>query len=256
MMSLLASFRSELLKTTRTSSFYLALIGAAAGPFTFLLNVLIDEDEIDPSKKDPLNNLFETLSEMNGTALFPLFVILICTLLAQIEYRNNTWKQLFASPQTRLNVYLAKFLNVHLLMIVFLLATHLFMFLTVVAINFIKPSLNLFKDPLNGTAVLVNAVNAYILLFAISAIQFWLGLRFRNFIIPIGIGLALWLSGTIMAVQYKSDLVFYFPFSFPAFPVSAKLKSHVTQGAWTSLGYAFLFFVVGFFDFRRRKISR
>ena len=254
-MSLLISFRSELLKT-RKASLYLTLIGAAAGPVIYLLNVLIDENEIDASAKDPLNALFKILSDMNGTALFPLFVILICTLLPQIEYRNNTWKQVFASPQTKVNVFLAKFMNVHLLMLVFLIATHLFMFLTIVGINFIKPGLNLFNHPLNGSTILVNAANAYILVLAVCAIQFWIGLRSRNFIVPIGIGIALWLAGTIMAVQYKSNLVFYFPYSFNAFPVSTKLKSQLTQVAWTSLGYALLFLIVGFVDFRRRTVSK
>ena len=255
-MNLLISLRSELLKTTRTASLYLTLIGAAVGPVMYLLNVLLDENEIDASEKDPLNAIFKILSDMNGTALFPLFVILICTLLPQIEYRNNTWKQVFASPQTKFNVFLAKFMNVHLLMLVFLTATHFFMFLSIVAINFIKPNLNLFKHPLNGNMVLINAANAYILLLAVCAIQFWIGLRSRNFIVPIGIGFALWLTGTIMAVQYKSNLVFYFPYSFHAFPVSTKLKSQLTQVAWTSLGYALLFLIVGFFDFRRRKVSK
>ena len=255
-MNLLISLRSELLKTTRTASFYLTLIGAAVGPVIYLLNVLLDESEIDASREDPLNSLFKTLSEMNGAALFPLFIILICTLLPQIEYRNNTWKQLFASPQTKINVFAAKFLNVQLLMLVFLIATHLFMFVTIAGVNFIKPSLNVFKHPLNGSAVLVNAANAYILVLALSSIQFWLGLRFKNFIVPIGIGFALWLTGTIMAVQYKSNLVYYFPYSFQAFPVSIKLKSQLTQVAWASLGYALLFLIVGFFDFRRRSISK
>ena len=255
-MSLLISLRSELLKTTRTASFYLTLIGAAAGPVMYLLNILIDEDEIGSLEKDPLNALFKMLSEMNGVALFPMFVILICTLLPQIEYRNNTWKQVFASPQTKVNVYLAKFMNVHLLMLVFLIATHLFMLLAIAGIHFIKPTLNIFKHSLNGSTVLVNAANAYIILLALCSIQFWMGLRFRNFIVPIGIGLALWLTGTIMAVQYKSNLVFYFPYSFPAFPVSTKLRSQIPQVAWTSLGYALLFLIVGFFDFRRRTASK
>ena len=255
-MNLLISLRSELLKTTRTAAFYLTLIGAAVGPVIYLLNVLLDDGELDGKTKDPLNALFKILSEMNGVALFPLFIILICTLLPQIEYRNNTWKQVFASPQTKGAVFVAKFLNVHLLMLIFLIATHLFMFLTVVVINFIKPSLNLFQQPLNGTTVLVNAANAYMLVLAVSALQFWMGLRSRNFIVPIGIGFALWLTGTIMAVQYKSNLVFYLPYSFPAFPVSTKLKSQLPQVSWTSLGYAFLFLVVGFFDFRRRAVSK
>src|SRR5688500_17806722 len=104
-MNLGISLRSELLKT-RAASFYLTLVAAAAGPVVYLLNIIFDEGEIDPSQKDPLNAIFKILSDMNGTALFPLFIILICTMLPQMEYRNNTWKQLFASPQTKGNVFL------------------------------------------------------------------------------------------------------------------------------------------------------
>lgn len=255
-MNLLISLRSELLKTRRTASFYLTLIGAAVGPVIYLFNVLVDEDEIDASTKDPLNALFKILSEMNGAVFFPWFIILICTLLPQVEYRNNTWKQIFASPQTKANVFLAKFMNVHLLMLVFLMATHLFMFLTIIGINFIKPTLNLFKHSLYGSAVLVNAANAYILMLGVCAIQFWIGLRFRNFIVPIGMGLALWLTGTLLALHFNPNLAYYFPYSFHAFPLSPKLKPQLTQIAWTSLGYALLFLIVGFFDFRRRTVSK
>jgi hypothetical protein len=254
-MSLLISLRSELLKTQK-ASLYLTLIAAAVGPVMYLLNVLLDDDEIDPSQKDPLNAIFKILSDMNGVALFPLFVILICTLLPQIEYRNNTWKQVFVSPQTKLNVFLAKFINLQLLMLLFLIATHLFMLLSIAAINIIKPGLNLFTYPVDISALLVNAANAYMLVLGLCALQFWMGLRFRNFIIPIGIGFAFWLMGTIMAVQYKSDLVFYFPYSFQAFPVSTKLKAQVTTVAFTSLGYAVLFLVVAFLDFRKRAVSK
>ena len=255
-MNLLISLRSELLKTKRTASFYLTLIGAALGPVIFLFNVLLDDDELDGKTKDPLNALFKILSEMNGVALFPLFIILICTLLPQVEYRNNAWKQVVTSPQTKANVFLAKFMNVHLLMLIFLIATHVFMFLTVVAINFIKPDLNLFKYPFNERIVIVNAANAYLIMLAVCAIQFWIGLRSRNFIVPIGIGFALWLTGTIMAVQINSSLVSYFPYSFQAYFVSQKLQPQLTQIAWTSLGYALLFLIIGFFDFRRRTVSK
>jgi hypothetical protein len=255
-MNLLISLRSELLKTKRTASFYLALIGAAVGPVIYLLNVLMDEGEINALENDPLNALFKILSEMNGAAFFPFFIILICTLLPQIEYKSNAWKQVFTSPQTRSNVFLAKFMNVNVLMLVFLIATHLFMFLSAVGINLIKPNLNLFNHSLDGSSILVNAANAYILLLAVCTIQFWAGLRFKNFIVPIGVGLVLWLIGTIQALQDHSSLSYYFPYSFHTVLVAEKLEPRLTQIAWTSLGYAFLFLTIGFFDFRRRIISK
>jgi hypothetical protein len=251
-MNLLLSLRSELFKTTRTGPVYLTIIAAAVGPAIFLFNVMVDEGEMNTPGNGVLNALFKMLSEMNGVALFPLFTIFICTLLPQIEYRNHALKQVFASPQTRGNVFLAKLINLHLFMLVFLVATHVFMLFTAIGINLTKPALHLFEQPLDGNAVFVNAVNAYILLLAVGTIQFWLGLRSRNFIIPVGIGVALWLTGTIFAVQYQSDLLYFFPYSFHATPVSAKLKPQLTQVAWTSLAYAVLITIVGFIDFRRR----
>ncbi len=255
-MNLLITLRSEILKTKRTASFYLTLIGAAIVPVIFMLNALLDDDGMDGTRKDPLNNLFKLLSEMNGVAFLPWFIILICTLLPQIEYRNNTWKQVFASPQNKANIFIARFLNIHLLILVFLLATHLFMFIAIAAVNFIDPSFDLFRNPLNVSTVLVNAANAYILMLAVGTIQFWLGLRFKNFIAPIGIGLALWLTGTVIALEYKSALANYFPYSFHTFPMSGTLKPLLPQIAWTSAGYALLFLIIAFLDFRSREISK
>lgn len=252
-MNLLISLRSEILKTKRTAAFYFTLIGAAVIPFTFLLNVLMDG--ISDTRKDPLNSIFKLESEMNGLAIFPMFVILVCTLLPQIEYKNNTWKQVLTSPQSKASVFVSKFLNIHLLILLFLVATHAFMFVTIIAAHFIDPSLDLLNQPLDGYAVLVKAVNAYIMVLAVCAIQFWIGLRFKNFIVPIAIGLALWLAGTIMVFEYHSSFANYFPYSFQIFPIFPKNIPSLNGVAWTSAGYAVLFLILGFLDFRRRRMT-
>jgi lantibiotic transport system permease protein len=252
-MNLLISLRSELLKTKRTASFYFTLIGAAVIPFTFLLNVLLDG--IEETRKDPLNAIFKLGAEMNGLVIFPIFVVLVCTLMPQIEYRNNTWKQVLTSPQTKANVFLAKFLNIHFLILLFLTANLLFMLVAIVAAHFIDPTLDLLSQPLNKYRVLTNMGNAYLTTLGICAIQFWLGLRFRNFIVPIAVGLALWLTGTLMALEYHSSFADYFPYSFHIFSIDPEFKPRLDQVAWSSAGYAALFLVLGFADFRRRRLS-
>ncbi|RYZ25616.1 MAG: hypothetical protein EOO10_17795 [Chitinophagaceae bacterium] len=253
-MNLAISLRSEILKTRRTASLYFTLIGAAIVPFIFLFNVLLDDD-LDGTKKDPLNGIFKLQAEMNGIAFFPWFIILVCTLLPQIEYRNNTWKQVFTSPFAKSTIYLSKFLNIQLLLLLFLVSTHLFMLIALVVANLIDPALDLFARPLNGFNVLANAYNAYISMMAICTIQFWMGLRFKNFIVPIAIGLALWLIGIVLVLEYKSSLGNYFPYSFQIFHTFPKYKSSLNQVAWTSCGYAGFFLLVGFLDFRRRRMS-
>jgi len=255
-MNLLISLRSEVLKTKRTAAFYFTLIGAAVVPFMFLLNAFTDglPDE-NQSVKDPLNAVFKVASQMNGFAIFPLFVVLLCTLLPQVEYKNNTWKQVLTSPKTKADIFLAKFLNILLLLITFQVATYLFMWIVIIAIHFILPELNLLQQPLDGSVPLVNAANSIITVLAICTIQFWIGLRVKNFLVPIAVGLVLWLTGTVMVFEYHSDIAYYYPYSFQIFPYLPSLKPALNQIAWTSLGYAVFFLFVGFLDFRRRRMN-
>lgn len=252
-MSIAITLRSELLKTKRTAAFYLTLIGAAITPCAFLANIAMDG--IEDIKTDTFNAIFKSAAEMNGLVFFPLFVVLICTLMPQIEYKNNTWKQLITSPQSKANIFFAKFLNIHLLMILFMISTHVFMILAVLIANVMMPDVHLLDQPLNPNRILVNAANTYATTFAISAIQFWLGIRFRNFIVPTGVGLALWLIGTIMVFEYKWSSANYFPYSFHIYAAYSKMKSQLNQVEWTSLGCGLFFLMIGFLDFRRRRLN-
>jgi lantibiotic transport system permease protein len=254
-MNLLISLRSEILKTKRTAAFYFTLVGAAVVPFMFLLNAFTDglPDEDDTSK-DPLNAIFKLAGNMNALTIFPMYVILVCTLLPQIEYKNNAWKQMFTSPQTKGNVFLAKFLNILALTLLFLVAHHLFMWIVIVAIHFILPHFNVLNQPLNMSRVLVNNANTYVAMLALCAMQFWIGLRFRNFLVPIAVGLALWLAGTVLVFEYHVSWANYFPYSLLVF---STMGDQVDMNAirWTSIGYAVFFLVLGYLDFKRRRMN-
>jgi hypothetical protein len=253
-MSLIISLRSEVLKSKRTAAFYFTLIGAAVIPFILLINIIADGlPDQGKASKDPINALFNLSSGMNGLALFPLFIVLICTLLPQIEFKNSTWKQVLTSPQKKEDVFVAKFLNIHLLMILFLLASHLFMWIVVIASHFILPQVNILSHSFDAGKVLEENVHIYLSCLGICAVQFWIGLRCRNFIIPVAIGLALWFTGTLLVLEYKSSASPYFPYCFPAIRFSSMFLPKIKQIEWTSFGYSFLFLAIGFTDFRRRR---
>ena len=254
-MNLLTVLRAEMLKTKRTASFYFTLVVASLIPAIFLLNVLTGGGDLKSISHDPLNAIFELGAERNGIIFFPMFVILVCTLLPQIEYRNNTWKQVFAAPQTKGAVFLAKFLNINGLILLFLLASLFFMLLAIVVTHFYEPALDLLHQPFNATKLLARTSNAYVTMLAVCAFQFWLGLRFRNFITPIAVGLGLWITGMMMSFEFQSSLVDFFPYSFHTFPLIPKLQPKMTQVAWTSAAYATLFLLLGFLDFRRRRLT-
>jgi lantibiotic transport system permease protein len=254
-MSLLVSLRSELFKTKRTASFYFTLAAAAFGPLMSMLDLVFDGVEGD-HKKDIFNEMFTTKFMMTGAVVLPWFIILISTLLPQIEYKNNTWKQVLTSPQSRGNIYLARFINIQLLIMLFLCTNQLLMLVGAVILHFTEPSLHVLSQPLNGYAIVSTVLNSYVALLAICAIQFWLGLRFKNFIIPVAIGISCWFIGSLLVMQIKSALAEYFPYSFHMYASFPQFKPpHLNIIHWTAVGYAVLFLVIGFLDFRRRRLN-
>jgi hypothetical protein len=189
---------------------------------------------------------------MTGLVALPLFLILVCTLLPQIEYKNNTWKQVLTSPQTKANVFAAKFINVQALVALFLITNLLLMFLCAGILHLMDPTLEVLNKPLDSYKVIMTRVNTYVSVLAICSIQFWLGLKFKNFIIPIAIGIACWFAGTIVVMQ-NLGFAAYFPYSFHAYGKFPKYDPTVNTVGATSMMYAAFFLILGFLDFNRRR---
>ena len=249
-MNLFISFRSEILKTKRTATFYFTIILSALVPLIFLLDVCVDGVSQD-NRIDPLNAIIREGFGFLYILFFPMYIIMVSTLLPQIEYRNNTWKQVLASPQPIRNIFIARFLNLHLLIIAFLLLYNVFMAIVMVATHFIDPALNLLHQPFNWGAWATGNLNAYLAILAISAIQFWLGLRFRNFIVPLAIGLAMWLAGSMMVMVLHTPNAHYFPYTHLAFSALRKYKDLLPTVQWSSAAYMVVFLGLGYIDFRR-----
>lgn len=249
-MNLLISLRSEMFKTRRTATFYFTVIAAALIPFIFLLDVIVDGVS-DDNRKDAFNSFVREGFVMLGVAILPMYIILMCTLLAQIEYRNNTWKQVFASPQRISNIFIARFLNVQLLLLFFLLLFNVFMGMVATVIHFADPELKILNQPFNSSGWLMWNVNYYLAVLAMCAIQFWLGLRFRNFLLSVGIGFVMWLIGTLLVMEFKTSKAFLFPYTYLPCTIMPKYKSLMPLVHWCSVGYMVLFLGIGYFDFRR-----
>lgn len=253
-MKLLIALRCEILKTRRTSAFYLAIGAAAFPPFASMLDLILDGISAE-DRSDILNRMLIAKFEMMHYFMLPMFILLSCTLLHQIEYRNNTWKQVLTSSQTKGNVFAAKFINFQLLVVAFLLINKLLMLLCAVILHFMEPSLNVWGQPVNWNGVFTTTANAYLTVLAISSVQFWLGLRFRNFIAPVAIGIACWFIGSILVMQSQSGITAFFPYSFHMHGMFPGYEPRFSPAVWTSVAYSVLFLAIGYVDFRKRRMS-
>src|SRR5687767_9229424 len=111
MITFIHSFRSEWLKRKRTASSWLVIIGGFFIPLVLLIAQLVESSDLPVLNSSP--GYWEHFFQMNwqpmAMFLLPMGFILSTSMTAQIEYKNNTWKQVMTTPQLPSTIFFAKF---------------------------------------------------------------------------------------------------------------------------------------------------
>ena|ERR1035437_4486479 len=118
-MNYIYSLQSEWIKTKRSIASWLCIIGGFFIPLIYFIGFLKNKSSINDYKFDIWQKLFNQLWQNMAVILLPMGVILASSLITQMEYKNNTWKQLHTTPQTYTNIFSAKFLVIILMTIKF-----------------------------------------------------------------------------------------------------------------------------------------
>jgi len=257
-MSFIISTKAELIKTKRSASFWLSLIGSAVIPLIFFLIYVVEPKNASRFQVKPWELHFTQGWQAFAAFLLPMFVILICSLIPQIEFKNNTWKQVFASPQSIGNIFFSKYLSIIIMILFLFLMFNIFMLLSGIVPNLFYSKYTFLKNSIDWGALLKLNFKTFVSLLGIISIQYWIGLRFRNFIVPIGIGLGLLVSSMILLPWEHVDKV---PYAFPlrTFMTSITKSKNELAGPLlqnhelNSIGYFIFFTIVAFLDMRFRK---
>jgi len=253
-MNLLISTRAEMTKTKRSASFWLSLLGAGVIPTLFFLAYVIKPER--SYSQDWNRHILQGWQAFNAF-LLPMFVILICSLIPQIEYKNNAWKQVFASPQTIGNIFFSKYLTIVFMILFLFVVFNIFMLLSAIIPNFFYSKFTFLTKSIDWSQVYRLNLKTFVSLLAIISIQYWLSLRFRNFIVSIGIGLALLITALIV-YQFRWEHMYKLPYAMPVLTMEGALERHTTgpmlqNHELNSIGYFVFFSILAFLDMRFRK---
>ena len=250
-MTFKASLRSEFLKIKRTSVIYLLLIAAFVVPFV----LVFDHDSTNPnSHANGWDHFYSDGFKVFAFLFLPFFFILVSTLLMQIEVRNHTWKQVLASPQSFFHILLAKFIVIQVLGIIFLMIFNMYMMLgcalvdIIFGVNFLA-YLNRWPELLKLNLMALGST------MGISALSFWLALRYKNFIAPIAIGFLLWLIGPTAALELKLPHFDKYVFVLPFTIVSQKFEHPQLFYQLLSFGYGVLFLAIAYLEFALQRVQ-
>jgi hypothetical protein len=252
-MKFAASLRSEFLKVKRTSIIYLVIIAAFVIPL-----VLSFDHDFDPKNPtDGWDNYYREGFMIFVFVFLPLFFVLANTLMMQIEVRNNTWKQVLASPQSYLNILTAKFSVVQVFALLFMVAFNIYMVIGA-AVTDALFNLSYLTYLERWPELLKLNMMAFGATFGVSALCFWLALRSKNFITPIAVGFLLWLFGPTIAFEFKWPHADKYVFALPFTVVSKRFEDERLVHQLLSLGYGVFFFGLAYLEFvkQRMKLKR
>jgi len=252
--TLVLNTKTEFLKSKGTAAFWLTVVAAALIPVVNFIVLIARADHFVPyMSKNPWGILIDNNWKAATLFLLPMFVILVCSLVIQVEYRNNTWKQVYASPRSYADIFFSKFFVIHSLVLFCFILFNCFIIITACAANIIKPAYNFFDYAIPWKTMGLIVIKVYFSVLAITAIQYWLILRFRNFIAPMGIGLALLITGLII---HEWEKLYFYPYMYPAIMYWPEYQKHPEIADKVEL-YNIIYFVVilglAFLDTIRRK---
>lgn len=247
-MTLTVSLRSEFLKIKRTPVIYLLLITACIIPFV----QLFDYGSADPNSHiNAWDHFYKEGFNVLVFVFLPLFFVLTSTLLMQIEIKSNGWKQVLASPQSFFHILMAKFMVMQVLAFGFLVVYNVCILMIAALIDMLFP-LDLLTYLDRWPELLKLNLMACGSTIGISALSFWLALRSKNFIVPIGIGVLLWLICPA-ALEVKWPHIDKYVFAIPFTIVSKKYDHEHVFHQLLSIGYGIFFFSVAYVEFSLKR---
>jgi putative ABC transport system permease protein len=249
-MNFSASLRSEILKTKRTPAVYIMLAVAAVIPLIQFINFIIPSDE----NVSPWEGYFQQGHAFINFMFVQVFVVLASTLLMQTEYKNNTWKQVLTSPQSFSSIYFSKFVVLQILTLMLIICFNIFLLMFAGLLDLIL-STHYATYISRWPEICKIIARTYVASLGMSAFCYWMAVRFKNFIIPVTMGIALYAAGPVLLFEFAKKFAANYPFALPIVVVTKKFSSEALSYQFLSFGYAIVFLGGGYLDFLLRQTS-
>lgn len=247
------ALRGEWLKRRRSAATWMVLIGAGFIP-AIILSVRLARHAGLPTlhaTADFWIRLWSSAWESCAIFFLPMGLVLATSLIVQIEFRNNTWKQVHALPIGAATIYFSKLLIVLLLLAQFLLVFNVGLWAVAALPAWLVPGVDMPAASIPWRAFLRDDIGYAIGGLPIVGLQYAIALRHRNVMVPVGIGFLLWV-GTLGMLStrwgslspYAATMVQYIGSANPR-----KLPPPVVDAHALALGYFALFTAAGYLLF-------
>lgn len=202
------AFQSERLKTRRSLASWMVIVGAFFTPAIVIVARLLHPSRLPVLYASDEFWMLLWKSSWESMAIFflPMAAILATSLVTQIEYRNNAWKQVLTLPLSPAVVFCSKLAIILLMLVQFVILFNVGIYLSAVAPYLLTRNVPYPQAPLPWRYFVMQDLRYFIDCLPIVAAQYLLSLRFKNFLVPVGCGFLAWVSA-LAALSWKFGYV-------------------------------------------------
>ena len=252
-----SNIKNEFIKLKRTFAFWLTIISALIIPLLFFLIYLVKHANLAQAPEINPWDKFMTNQIQNAIPFFvPMFIILITSLIIQVEHKSSAIKHLFSLPIPKWSVYYSK-----LSIVIFsIITTYVYFFIAILIfgtlLGLIHSNLGFLDFQPDYLKYIQMLGTSFVATLGIVGVQFWLSFRMKNFIVPLAIGFTFFVIGLIAS---QAPEAIYFPYSYNILSISLGDKMPLTLGLSTVTVYSISCFLItailGYLDVRRLNVK-
>lgn len=193
---MLAIFRTEWFKLRKSNIIPFILVGPVI-VLAIVYGVNLDEPELTGVKyyyATLMANMFY------GILFLPLMIGILTTLICRFEHQAGGWKMLFASPASRTNIYISKFLVI--------CSWTLIMQFAVIAAIYIGGLLKGYNEPFPYNTMLLVLLGGWVATFPLISFMLWLSTWLQSFAAPFAVNVIFTIP-TLLVVNSEKLAPFY-----------------------------------------------
>lgn len=215
-LSFFYSLQSEWLKKRNSLAAWTVIIGGFFTPAILTIVRLIHSEKLQETYASDgfWRQLWSNSWESMSIFLLPMGVVFATSLITQLEYKNNTWKQLNTLPLHLTTIFFAKLTIIISMMLQFFILFNIGIYLSALIPYLLIKGVSYPVAAIPYLAFLRENVYFFIDCLPIIALQYLVSLQFKNFIIPLGFGFLLWVAA-IASLSWKYS--YLIPYTYTMF---------------------------------------
>jgi hypothetical protein len=248
------SFQSEWLKKKHSAAAALVWIGAFLIPLILLIVRLKQFGSLAAGNASPVlwEGLYGHGWQFMAIFLLPLGVMLATSLITQLEYRNNTWKQAHTTPQDPGILFLSKLSVIVVMLLQFFILFNFGIYLAGI-IPALFSGVPYPLEPFPWRKFLEGSGFFFLDTLPIVALQYLVSMQFRNFMVPLAVGIGFYVA-SMVAVNWEYGYTVPYSYSSIEFVHRRATKGGpaVSIHAW-ALAYFAVFIILSYILYRTKR---